>query len=63
MTTIDLRRTLGRDLQTTGEKTPDESERGEANTPRARIPEVNHDRPMEKDMWHLKFNFRRKHSG
>jgi hypothetical protein len=47
--TVNLRRTRGRDLWTSGENTPDESERGEAKTPEAQIPRVNHDRPMEMD--------------
>jgi hypothetical protein len=48
----------GSDQWTSGENTLDESERGEAETPKARIPEVNHDRPIEKDVWHLIFNSR-----
>jgi hypothetical protein len=46
---------------TSGENTPEEIERGEAKNLEAQIPEVDHDRPMEKDVWHLIFNFRRKH--
>jgi hypothetical protein len=45
--------THGSDLRTLGENAPDERERGGAKTPEVRIPEVNIDRPMEKDACHM----------
>jgi hypothetical protein len=51
------------DLVTPGESTPDEVGVGDAETPEARIPEVNIDRLIWRDTWHLIFNFGRKHSG
>jgi hypothetical protein len=52
-TTIRFGWTHDNDLWTLGENAPDESERGGAKTPKVRIPEVDIDRPMEKDAWHL----------
>jgi hypothetical protein len=40
--------TCGNDRWTSGENNRDESERGGAKTPEARIPEVNIDRPLQR---------------
>jgi hypothetical protein len=55
--------TCGNVWWTLGENTPDEIGSGDDETTEARISEVNHDHPMEKDVWHLISNSRRKHSG
>jgi hypothetical protein len=52
-TTIRFGWTHDNDPWTSGENAPDESERGGAKTPRVRIPEVDIDHLMEKDVWRL----------
>jgi len=56
-TTIIFRWTCGSDRWTSGENALEENRKGEAETTEAQIPEVNHDRPMEKDAWCLICDF------
>ena len=57
--TIGSKRTHGRDLWTLRETASEEKGSGEDEPPKARIPEVNIDFPIWKDMWHLICNFTR----